>query len=309
MCLYPITMTNPRYKKNKSNGGVIPECIDYELTTIDVPCGVCIECRRKKASQWKIRLSEELKHNPIKGQFITLTYNDEELEKLMQECNNDETEIFTKSVRRWLELVRYHTKHQPRHWLIAEKGQNNTERLHIHGIIWDNPEIVNKWKYGRTDVGWGTNSRTVGYLVKYMLKPDPKHANFKSKILTSRGIGLQYIKGEGKRVNKYDFHDTNENYRLPNGQKVGLPQYFRQKLWSTEEREFLRLMHIYRGKVFINGIELKNNRDGKSYWKIKEVREYWQKHYEKLGYTKPTQLNFKQYCEKNLAKNLENVKK
>ena len=63
MCLYPRLMKNKRYMPNKKNGGIVPALIDIRKETIEVPCGVCLECMQKKARGWKIRLYEEIKYD------------------------------------------------------------------------------------------------------------------------------------------------------------------------------------------------------------------------------------------------------
>ena len=44
MCLYPRLMKNKRYMPNKKNGGIVPQLDDIRKETIEVPCGVCLEC-------------------------------------------------------------------------------------------------------------------------------------------------------------------------------------------------------------------------------------------------------------------------
>lgn len=57
MCLNPITIkdpSNPRHGKT-------------------VPCGVCLECKKKYQNSWSIRLYEELKSHKYEAVFFTLT--------------------------------------------------------------------------------------------------------------------------------------------------------------------------------------------------------------------------------------------
>ena len=48
MCLFPRLLQNPKYKKTKKNGGVIPEMKDKRVALVPVGCGECIECKKKK---------------------------------------------------------------------------------------------------------------------------------------------------------------------------------------------------------------------------------------------------------------------
>ena len=58
MCLYPKLIRNPKYKSSK-----------------------------KRAREWRIRLAEELSHD--NAYFITLTINDQEMEKIKKEIGVD----------------------------------------------------------------------------------------------------------------------------------------------------------------------------------------------------------------------------
>ena len=55
-----------------------PVFIKQEGQLMSFPCGVCIECKRKKANEWAGRLWIE-KKRANKTLFITLTYNNESL--------------------------------------------------------------------------------------------------------------------------------------------------------------------------------------------------------------------------------------
>ena len=68
MCLYPRLITNPKYKANKKNGGNIPPVLDDRVKMVPIGCNKCIECKRQKANNWRVRLSEEIRHD--KGIFI-----------------------------------------------------------------------------------------------------------------------------------------------------------------------------------------------------------------------------------------------
>ena len=68
----------------KKNQGNVPECKDERLRYVPTKCGKCIECRKEKARNWRIRLAEELKNNPD-ALFITLTFNEDNYQKLAWE--------------------------------------------------------------------------------------------------------------------------------------------------------------------------------------------------------------------------------
>ena len=76
MCLYPILIDNPKYKPNKKNKGKPPKCTDERLLKIPAACGECYECRKQKSREWLIRMTEELKANPI-AWFMNFSISDE----------------------------------------------------------------------------------------------------------------------------------------------------------------------------------------------------------------------------------------
>lgn len=211
MCLYPQMIKNPKYKKTKKNRGVIPPITDPRIAYVPIGCGDCIECRKQKQREWMARLLEDVRHN-TNGKFITLTFNEKQLEKIKCEVREKikppykakegyalENEIATYAVRMFLERWRKKFKKSLRHWLITELGHNGTERIHLHGIIWTDESVKTveeKWENGYTwpgsKHGWKGNyvtERTVNYITKYITKKDTKHKTYKPVILTSPGSG------------------------------------------------------------------------------------------------------------------------
>ena len=53
--------------------------------------------------------------------------------------------------------------------------------------------------------------------------------------------------------NAYRENNTNEYYRLPNGMELPLPEYYRKKIYSEEEREKLWIEKQERGYRYICG--------------------------------------------------------
>ena len=53
------------------------------------------------------------------------------------------------------------------------------------------------------------------------------------------------------RNNKFKGSETNETYRLPNGAKLNLPIYYRNAIYTEEEREALFLSKVEKGIVWI----------------------------------------------------------
>lgn len=258
MCLYPKLIKNKRYCKTKKNKGVIPPCPDERLRYVTAACGKCFECMKQKGRAWQVRLSEEIRQDP-RAIFVTLTISEESWEKLRKKYSySSEEDYIKKMVRLFLERIRKETKKSIRHWLTTERGEKNTERYHLHGLIWGDKDgllTTRLWQYGFVYIGEYVNEKTCTYVTKYITKRDKKHKDFIPTILCSAGIGAGYLNRADSELNRYRESKTNETYRLRNGVKLNLPIYYRNKLYTDEEREQLFLEKIKKGKVWIMGQE------------------------------------------------------
>lgn len=275
MCLYPRLIKNRKYTANKKNGGVIPPILDKRTELVPVGCGNCMECRKQKSREWMVRINEEIRINKT-GKFVTLTFSEDNLCKLQNEITAEGYEldnaIATLAVRRFLERWRKKFKTSLRHWLITELGHNGTERVHLHGIIWttETMDTIEKlWHYGWIWKGYGhvnyVNERTINYITKYITKTDVKHKTYKSKILCSKGIGANYINRLDSTKNIYNGNKTNETYRTPQGHKLALPIYYRNKIYTEEQREKLWLQKLDKNERWVMGEKVQADND-KEYW-------------------------------------------
>lgn len=276
MCLYPKLIKNKKYQATKKNGGKIPFMSDARAMYVPVACGKCYECRKQKSREWLVRMSEELRENP-NAFFVTLTINDESYKKIANKYDlSDDNAIGKQMVRLWLERVRKQTKRSVKHWLITELGHNNTERLHLHGIIFDikGAEYCREyWNYGFVFIGDYVSERTINYVVKYMTKVDEDHPDFIGKVLCSPGIGSGYLKRYDSETNRYKKSgNTRDFYTLRNGQRINLPVYYRNKIYSEAEREALWIEKIERGERWIMGEKIKST----DYESINQCLKYYQ---------------------------------
>lgn len=282
MCLYPKLIKNRRYVPNKKNGGVPPHCPDERLLYVTAACGKCMECRKQKQRQWLVRMSEELRQEP-NAYFLTLTIDDNSYNEISNTYNiTDNNEIATKAIRLCLERIRKQTGKSVKHWFITELGHEKTERLHLHGIVWgigNDKTVTEKWKYGITFTGFFVNEKTIQYITKYMTKVDEKHKDFIGKVLCSKGIGAGYTKREDANNHKYTKGKTNETYRLRNGAKINLPIYYRNQLFSEEEREKLFLDKIEKGIIYVMGQKVHRDDEAEYLGLLEEARKTEQRLY------------------------------
>ena len=91
-----------------------------------------------------------------------------------------------------------------------------------------------------------------------MTKPDLDNPEYKGIVLCSPGLGSNYIKRLDSKRNKYKEykgeHDkTDETYRFRDGSLAALPKYYKEKLYTEEERENLWIQKQEEGYKFIMG--------------------------------------------------------
>ena len=126
---YRQTRTRLPYRPNKKNNYNPPICKDDRVLYVPVGCGNCIECRNQKKREWQTRMNEEIKHDNT-GQFITLTFSNEELEKLTEETGIKESNaVATLAVRRFLERWRKKYK-KKRKTLVSNRVRTSRNRAY-----------------------------------------------------------------------------------------------------------------------------------------------------------------------------------
>lgn len=277
MCLYPTYIKNPKYKPNKKNKGKPPVCKDRRLLYIPTKCGCCIECRKEKQREWRVRLEEELRSNF--GYFTTLTISPEGIKEIEEKSGlkweENPNEIATKGLRLFLERVRKDIGKSIKHWCVTELGEKK-DRIHLHGIFFGqkSAELIRKhWKYGFVFIGGYCNSRSVNYMTKYMLKVDIKHPTFKQIVLASAGIGAGYMDRLDYLWQKQNYKNINvATYTFRNGTKMAMPKYYKNKIFTEKEREKMWINNLNRGLIWIYGEKVKADD-----WKtIDNLRKYWQ---------------------------------
>lgn len=283
MCINKSLKKNKKYVINKKNGGNVPPCNDKRQLYVWIPCGQCYVCKKKKAREWRMRIAEDIKVNN-NAKIITLTFNTESLKKLAKRCEGAkgyelDNQICKIAVKLWRERWRKKYGRSPRHWLITELGHGETEHVHMHGIIWKDErynienelteEVEKTWKYGYVGKGkidWITgkrinyvNEKTAAYFTKYVNKIDEDHKEYKQIILTSPGIGKTFLESEKAKDNEYRGKNTNQMYNMDNGGVLPMPEYFRKKLYTDEEREQLTSYMLDKETIYIAGIEYRKD--------------------------------------------------
>lgn len=320
MCLFPKILKNPKYKANKKNRGVVPPVKDKRVLWVPVGCGKCMECMKQKARGWQARLHEEIQDwKQGEKHFVTLTFNTESLIQLRKEITDPlsgyelDNEIVTLAVRRFLERWRAKYGKSIKHWFITELGHQQTEHVHIHGILFTKKtqkryskntgreyeeditasEIKAIWGYGYTFTGTYVNEATVNYVIKYCMKIDLQHKHYTPKILCSKGIGARYKNQHNAKLNKFNKHgETRETYVLRSGRKINLPMYYRNHIYNDEEKEKLWIQKLDKQERWVDGCKV-SLKDG--YDDYAKLLAWKQEKNNRLGYTNPNNYDQKQY--------------
>lgn len=306
MCIYGTLIRNKKYTSNKKNGGDIPTVFDIRTLAVPIGCGKCYECMRSESREAKVRLHEELKHNKMKAHFVTLTFNPETYKELINKTKligyEADNYVCAIAMRRFNERYRKKYNKAIRHWAITELGGGRYEHVHIHAIMWHNgpsEEIEQIWnaekvKYGYVYIGKVYEGITANYIVKYMTKVDPLHKAYTPKRLSSNGIGKGYINSLSAQKNKFNGEKTDENYILPTGHKIPLPKYYRNKIYTEEEKEQLWLQKLNKEKRYVFGTEINiSTETGKK--EYEKTLKYYQKINKELGYGKKATWKLKEY--------------
>lgn len=287
MCLYPKRIRNPRYLPNMKNHYNAPVCTDGRLKYIDIPCGLCYECRKQKANSWKFRLQQEINNKSNNNKFfVTLTFSDERLAALAarQKKDKNATErdngIAKDAVKLWRERWRKLYGKSPKHWLVTELGEEYG-RIHLHGIIFEEntAERLDKtWQYGFVYIGEYVNEKTINYIVKYIFKTNEQNRLYTPIVLSSPGIGKSFC-------NTYDFKTLSVNktkIRLKNGSEIEAPTYYKAKALTDEQKVQLAIKNIEKNETWIDGIKYANDETTETLRKT--MREQAANRYNKIGY-------------------------
>ena len=110
---------------------------------MQVPCGKCVLCRSKKATEWSFRATCETVYSTSIPLFVTLTYNNRNLPE--HGVFKEELQLFMKRLRIRLDRLNY--KHNIRYFACSEYG-SRSKRPHYHMILWNFPRegsLQNIW--------------------------------------------------------------------------------------------------------------------------------------------------------------------
>lgn len=225
-CDTPYYVDNPKF-------GLTAK--DY--TKIPVPCGKCPSCIERRTNQWILRLNEEMKILK-EAFFVTLTYSSEHVPI----TKNGFMSLQKTDLQKYFKRLRKITPQLIKYYAVGEYGTHR-HRPHYHVILLGcSPQFITKaWTIGDVHVGQVTNA-SIAYCCKYLAKENvltkrSRHARDDRQLersFMSKRIGLNYLE---KRT-AWHQADLNRNYAvIDGGIKVPLPRYYREKLYTQEQRD------------------------------------------------------------------------
>lgn len=216
---------------------------------VPVPCGKCPECKGQRVSGWSFRLRQEEKRSES-AIFATLTYNTKHVpiaDSGYMQLSRRDLQLFFKRLRK------EHSKtssSKVKYYACGEYG-GKTNRPHYHAIIYNATinEINAAWRDPKTkkeigEVHFGdVTGASIGYVLKYMQKEPriPMHRNddrCPEFALMSKRLGDNYMTDRIKKWHKSDL--PNRMYiNLEDGKKATMPRYYKDKIYSDEERKVI----------------------------------------------------------------------
>lgn len=234
-CLTPITIKAPE-KGYRTH-----------LHYIDVPCGRCPECLKKRQNDWAIRIEKETDHILNNGgscYFVSITYADNSLPF------DEETGCVTllkSDAQKFIETLKrrliYYKQTKIRYYLCGEYG-DNFGRPHYHAMIWLpglqisaeelRPFIVDSWSNGIVLGVYPFSTRLALYIAKYSTKQygvdyDGMQPPFGLMSLKP-AVGSCWVNSNR------DFYLKNEQPYLTDrtGVRYSLPRYYKSRVYTID---------------------------------------------------------------------------
>lgn len=281
MCLQPIEVTDKL--------GIVRQ----------VPCGQCLECRIKRAFNWKIRLLHEL-YSYETACFVTLTYDNEHLPSNGSLVKEDLQKFF-KRLRRYYQYKNGENA-KLKYFACGEYG-DLLGRPHYHSIIFglspvgnDRRLIQSAWKFCKWDkishksIGTVTSDSIMyvcGYITKKILGKQSKMAYEDKGLippfqLQSQGLGLNYCLSHQELWQEQGFLSFN-------GKEVGLPRYYKDKINLNDRVDTL---------ASIRRFATERDKKEKEFWEKKALQSanLLEKSWGEIKHTMLTELNNGEFC-------------
>lgn len=258
-----------------------------------VPCDKCAFCLQNKRSAWMFRIHHEMRNQEYRGWFLTLTYD----QRHVPRTASGRLSLRFRDVQLYLKRLRK-LKYYCKYICVGEYG-GETDRPHYHMLLWtDAPVSVleEEWKSSKDGTRMGNihfgsiTMQSAMYCLKYIIQPKVRMEDEvdcfgrlvpgreKTRAQFSRGLGLSYLTADVYEWHTSDY-DNPEMFSYIDGRKVGLPRYYKQKIftkyqlavqqskvyWDSirERRKYMRELiakGIKNTKVYIQSLRVENAR-------------------------------------------------
>lgn len=219
----------------------------YVHENIWAGCGKCAPCKLKRVNDWIFRLMIEDKNN-LGNYFITLTYDT----KHVNITKHGFMTLHKPDLQAYIARLKKLNEYPIKYYAVGEYGEKKS-RPHYHLIVFGILEEKSIWEawmdeentpIGDVQIG-AVQTESVAYTCKYIDKEAkiPVHARDdrqKEFSLMSKGIGKDYL--SDAIIDYHSDYLRNSTYKN-NGFDRPLPRYFRQILWTDEQRQEQRLDH------------------------------------------------------------------
>jgi hypothetical protein len=234
---------------------------------LPLPCGKCSPCIKRRIDAWVFRCEQEDRVSRS-SHFLTLTYAPESLpwtnpdrpkyDENFPTLKKRHFQLFMKRLRKTVNKEFPNTK--IKYYACGEYGEAH-KRPHYHAVIFNCPSptyYATAWSHisdqteervqkGLIHVGQVTNN-SIAYVAAYMQKNTgraPWPGAEKEFALYSRGLGSSYLIsgydscGRPEYTPAYYYHRKHPHDLFlirPGGHRIAMPRYFRNIIWSEEER-------------------------------------------------------------------------
>lgn len=223
VCDYPFYKYSSRYGRD-----------------VPVPCGRCPNCKLRRINGWVFRLMQEERRS-IAAHFVTFTYDTQFVPisaNGFMTLRKSDFQDFMKRLRKLCDTT-------IKYYVAGEYGSKN-KRPHFHAIIFnvsDDDLYYKAWSLGGVQLGGiqiGTvTTDSISYTAKYIDKQEFRSYHGRDDrvpefSMMSKHLGDNYLTDD---VKDYHCADLSRVYVINAGYKVSMPRYYRDKIFSEQDRE------------------------------------------------------------------------
>lgn len=217
-----------------------------------MPCGKCEACVANKASQWYVRLKQQLRDS-FNAVFVTLTYDEDNLpdyriddqDFINVDVSSEDIRLYHYRLRKALGPEK---SKQLKYFLTSEYGPSPVNgwlnRPHYHAIYFnidrcDYDKITKAWNKGHVEFGEditeGRMRYLAGYVIEKLYTPIGRKPVFNR---VSNGLGLGYV----QRMRHWHQGDVKRVYVPNHGGRLPLPRYYKERIYSESQRAVFSLL-------------------------------------------------------------------